>query len=285
MTNNDSTFSTGTDGDILVLGATGKTGRRVVRRLRESGAPVRAASRSSEVPFDWTDPGTWGPALDGVRAVYLVAPEDPAPIGDFVDRAVKAGTERFAVLSGHGIQHSGPGFGLGMATAEEAVRGSGAAWTMVRPNNFFQNFTEDLWLEPVRSGRLALPIGTVPEPFIDADDVAAVAAAALTEDGHEGQVYELSGPRAITFAEAARAIGEAAGREVRFEELTPEQYHDELVAQGLPEEVASLLNAMFALHRDGHTADVVDGVQRALGRPAADFHEWVRRTAATGVWS
>ncbi|MDA2805641.1 NmrA family NAD(P)-binding protein [Nocardiopsis suaedae] len=283
MTNDDGIFST--DGDILVLAATGKTGRRVVWRLREAGVPVRAASRSSEVAFDWTDSGTWGPALDGVRAVYLVAPEDPAPIGDFVASAVAAGTERFAVLSGHGIQHSGPGFGQGMAAAEEAVRGSGAAWTLIRPNNFFQNFTEDLWLEPVRSGRLALPIGTVPEPFVDAEDVAAVAVAALTGDGHDGQVYELSGPRAITFAEAARAIGEAAGREVRFEELTPEQYVGELLAQGIPKEFASLLDAMFALHRDGHTADVVDGVQRALGRPAADFHEWVRRTAETGVWA
>ncbi|MDA2809732.1 NAD(P)H-binding protein [Nocardiopsis sp. RSe5-2] len=283
MTNDESTLSTG--GDILVLAATGKTGRRVVRRLREAGAPVRAASRSSEVAFDWTDPGTWGAALDGVRAVYLVAPEDPAPIGDFVAQAVKAGVGRFAVLSGHGIEHTGPDFGQGMVAAEEAAQASGAAWTIIRPNNFFQNFTEDLWLEPVRSGRLALPIGAVPEPFVDAEDVAAVAVAALTEDGHDGQVYELSGPRAITFAEAARAIGEAAGREVRFEELTPEQYHDELVGQGFPEELATALNAMFALHRDGHSADVVDGVQRALGRPATDFHEWVLRTAETGVWA
>lgn len=275
----------GIPGDILVLGATGKTGRRLVRRLQEAGAPVRPASRSSATPFDWTDPGTWGPALDGAGAVYLVAPEDPAPIGGFVAEARKAGVGRFAVLSGRGIEHTGPGFGQGMVAAEEAARDSGAEWTLIRPNNFFQNFTEDLWLEPVRSGRLALPIGTVPEPFVDTEDVAAVAAAVLTEDGHQGEVYELSGPRALTFAEAVEAIAGASGREVRFEEITPEQYREELVAQGLPGEVADLLNAMFALHRAGRTAEVVDGVQRALGRPAADFHDWVRRTAPTGVWS
>ncbi|WP_017595852.1 NmrA family NAD(P)-binding protein [Nocardiopsis potens] len=274
-------------GEVLVLGATGKTGRRVVRRLTEAGVPVRAASRRSETAFDWTDPGTWGPAVAGVSAVYLVAPEETEPVKSFTAEAAAAGVRRFVVLSGRGMDKVGPdaGFGAGMAAAEAAVRESGAEWTILRPNNFFQNFTEDLWLDPVLAGRLALPIGDTPEPFVDTEDVAAVAVAALTEDGHAGRVYELSGPEDLTFADAARIIGEATGRPVRFTEISPEEYRAELTGQGFPEPVAGLLDAMFAIHRAGITSGPADGVRQALGRPAAGFADWVRRTAETGVWA
>ncbi|MFE3400089.1 NAD(P)H-binding protein [Streptomyces anulatus] len=271
---------------ILVLGATGKTGRRVVARLRATGtATVRPASRSGEVRFDWTLPDTWEPALAGAGALYLVAPDDPSPVREFVSRAEAFGVRRFVVLSGHGIEHAGEGFGRGMAAAEEAVRETGAEWTLLRPNNFFQNFDEDLWRAPLGAGHLALPIGDVPEPFVDADDVAAVAVAALTEDGHAGRTYVLSGPRALTFAEAAETIGRAAGRPVRYEELAPEAYRAELLAQGWPEAAADSLGAMFALHRAGHSAEVTDDIRRVLGREAADLEPWARRIAATGVWA
>ncbi|OKJ58711.1 NAD(P)H-binding protein [Streptomyces sp. CB02115] len=271
---------------ILVLGSTGKTGRRVVARLRATGTTtVRPASRSGEVRFDWTLPDTWEPALAGAGALYLVAPDDPSPVKEFVTRAEASGVRRFVVLSGHGIEHAGEGFGRGMAVAEDAVRETGAEWTLLRPNNFFQNFDEDLWRDPLRAGRLALPIGDVPEPFVDADDVAAVAVAVLTEDGHAGRTYELSGPRALTFAGAAETIARAAGRPVRYEELTSEAYRAELLAQGWPEAAADSLGAMFALHRAGHSAEVTDGVRRVLGREAADLEPWARRIAATGVWA
>lgn len=274
-------------GEVLVLGATGKTGRRVVRRLAEAGVPVRAASRRSATAFDWEDRGTWGPAVAGASAVYLVAPEDPEPVKPFTAEAVAAGVRRFVVLSGRGLERVGSDFefGAGMAAAEAAVRESGAEWTILRPNNFFQNFTEDLWLEPVRAGRLALPIGDVPEPFIDAEDIAEVAAAALTEDGHAGRVYDLSGPEDLTFADAARIIGGAAGRQVRFAELAPDEYRAELRGLGFPEPAITLLDSMFAIHRAGITTGLADGVRQALGRPAADFTTWARRTAATGVWA
>ncbi|PZG44976.1 NAD(P)-dependent oxidoreductase [Spongiactinospora gelatinilytica] len=127
--------------DILVLGATGKTGRRLVRLLRERDLPVRPASRSSAVRFDWSGPQTWEPATKGARAVYLVAPDDPAPIAGFVDQARRNGpVERFVVLSGRGIEHVEGDFGAGMATAERAVAASGAEWTVLRPNEFAQNF-------------------------------------------------------------------------------------------------------------------------------------------------
>lgn len=280
------THSTQRSGEILVLGATGKTGRRVVRRLREAGVPVRPASRSAETPFDWTDPASWAPALTGAPAVYLVAPEDPSPVKPFVADAVAAGVRRFVVLSGRGIDAvDGGSFGAGMAAAEAAVRESGAAWTLLRPNNFFQNFDEDLWRAPLRAGRLALPIGTVPEPFVDAEDVAAVAVAALTGEGHAGRTYDLSGPRALTFGEAVDVIARAAGRPVRYEELSPGDYRAELLAEGQPEALADLLGSMFALHRAGRTAAPADGVFQALGRAPADLAPWAERVAASGVWS
>lgn len=276
----------GTSSDILVLGATGKTGRRLTARLRDTGtARVRAASRSGEVVFDWSLPHTWGPALAGAGAVYLVAPDDASPVREFVRQAEAAGVHRFVALSGHGIEKAGDDFGRGMAAGEEAVRESAAEWTVLRPNNFFQNFDEDLWLAPLRAGRLGLPIGEMPEPFVDADDVAAVAARVLTEEGHAGRTYELSGPRAITFAEATRTIAEAAGRPIRFEELTPAAHRAELLAGGWPEAAADALGAMFALHRAGHTAEVTDDVRRVLGRDPADLEPWARRVAARGTWA
>lgn len=281
------TGESGTSRDILVLAATGKTGRRLVPRLRLAGATVRAASRSGAVRFDWTEPATWEPALTGASAVYLVAPDDPSPIADFVRLATDAGVSRFVVLSGRGLDHVGPDFGQGMAAAERAVRASGAEWAVVRANNFNQNFDEDLWLKPLRDGRLALPIGAVTEALVDADDVADVAAALLTtsEDRLLGQVYEVSGPRGITFGEAVATMARATGRTISYTELTPEEYRAELFAEGYPEVAVNALDALFALHREGHTAEPADGVRQVLGRAPVDFDTYVARAAATGVWN
>jgi uncharacterized protein YbjT (DUF2867 family) len=270
---------------ILVMGATGKTGRRLVRTLRADGHPVRAASRSAEVRFDWSDQDTWPAALAGVSAVYLIAPEDPDLAEVFVARATAAGVRRFVALSGRGMDRVPPHVFRGMAAAERAVRGSGAEWTIIRPSNFDQNFDEDLWRAPLRAGRLALPIGDVPEPFVDVEDVAEVAAVLLTADGHHEQIYDLSGPRAITFAAAVATIAKAAGREIRYEELTPEQYRDELLAEGVPGEAVTDLDAMFAGMRAGQLAEPADGVRRVLGRDPADFDDYAVRAAAAGAWS
>lgn len=271
--------------EILVLGATGKTGRRLVRTLRAAGKPVRAASRSGEVLFDWSDQDTWQAALDGVSALYLVAPEDPTPVEIFVKQAAAAGVGRFVALSARGIEQLPPHSFQGMAAAERAVRDSGAEWTIIRPNNFNQNFDEDLWCAPLRAGRLALPIGPVPEPFIDAQDIADVAAALLTSDGHHGQVYELSGPRALTFGAAVATMAGAAGRAIRYVELTPSEYRAELLAEGASEAVAAELDVLFAAMRTGHYAEPVDGVQRVLGREPVDFDDYATSAAAAGAWS
>ncbi|TDB77738.1 NAD(P)H-binding protein [Micromonospora sp. KC721] len=270
---------------IVVLAATGKTGRRLVRTLRTAGRQVRAASRTSEVRFDWSDQDTWPAVLEGAGAVYLVAPDDPALARPFVQQATAAGVRRVVALSGRGIEQVAADSFQGMSATERAVRESDAEWTIIRPNNFCQNFDEDLWHAPLRAGRLALPIGAVPEPFIDAQDVADVAAALLTTDGHHGQVYELSGPRALTFAEAVATMAAAAGRPMRYAELTPQEYRAELLAEGVPEEFAADLGGMFAGMRAGYTAEPVDGVRRVLGREPVDFDHYAARAAATGAWS
>ncbi|GAB4588106.1 NAD(P)H-binding protein [Nocardia sp. IFM 10818] len=271
--------------EILVLAATGKTGRRVVEQLRAAGARVRPVSRSSAIRFDWSDSTTWAPALAGVGAVYLVAPEEPEPIAGFVEQAVGAGVRRFVALSGRGIEHIDEHFGQGMAAAEAAVRGSGVEWTILRANNFLQNFTEDLWHAPLRAGRLGLPVGGVLEPLIDVDDIAAVAATVLVEPGHTGRIYELSGPRRLTYPEAVAIIAAAAGREIRFEELTPEQYRAELRAEGWDEVGVAAMDSLFAVMRAGHLSDLADGVQRVLGRAPNGIEEWAGKAAATGIWS
>ncbi|TYB49412.1 NAD(P)H-binding protein [Actinomadura chibensis] len=275
----------------LVLGGTGKTGRRVADRLRAAGRTVRTASRTSgDVPFDLADPGTWAAALDGVAAVYVVEP-NPYPGGDpdargrvprFVAAAGAAGVRRLVMLSAPG----GSEPGTPLWDAERAVRDSGADWTILRPTWFSQNFSEAFFLRGVLSGRLSLPTGDGRTPFVDAVDIADVAVSALTgADRHAGQVYDLTGPRAIGFGEAADLIGRATGRDVRYADVTPEAFVEEQVAAGLPAHAARLLAGLLTIVRDGGAAAVADGVEKALGRPPRRFEDYVAETAAAGAWS
>ncbi|MEU4605380.1 NAD(P)H-binding protein [Kribbella sp. NPDC023972] len=265
---------------ILVLGATGKTGRRVVPRLRERGADVRAASRSGETRFDWTDRSSWADAVRGAEAVYLIAPEDPAPIEPFVSQAVAAGVRRFVTLSGRATEKWAGRFGAGMAEAERVVQASGAGWTILRSNNFDQNFDEDLWREPLLAGRLALPAGDLREPFVDVEDLAEVAATVLTSTGHDGRIYDLSGPESITFADAVETIAKVSGRPMEYVAVTPAAYRDELLAAGWPEEAVHELNALFEIMREGHVTMPTDDIERLLGRPATSFASYAER-----VWA
>src|SRR5215211_1116882 len=203
----------------LVLGATGKTGRRILERLAERGVPTRAGSRSVEPPFDWEDRATWAPALAGVGTVYisyfpdLAVPGAADTVGAFAELAVASGTRRLVLLSGRGEEEA--------QRAERIVQASGADWTIVRCSWFDQNFSESHFLEPLLAGELALPADGVGEPFVDADDIADVAAAALTQDGHVGKLYELTGPRLLTFAEAVHEIATATGRDIRYVRISP----------------------------------------------------------------
>jgi uncharacterized protein YbjT (DUF2867 family) len=267
----------------LVLGGTGKTGRRVAKRLAARGLPTRIGSRSGRPPFDWEDQATWGPALNDVGSVYvsyypdLAVPGAVETVGSFAELAVANGVPRLVLLAGRGEPEA--------ELAEQAVRDSGAELTIVRSTWFAQNFNEDYMLDYVLGGKVALPAGDTPEPFVDADDIADVAVAALTEDGHEGQLYELTGPRLLTFAQAVDEIGKASGRDIRYVPVTLEEHAAAAAEQGVPSDVIDLLTYLFGEILDGRNAHLTDGVQRALGREPRDFSEFARDAAATGVWN
>ena len=267
----------------LVLGGTGKTGRRVAARLTARGVPVRIGSRGGAPPFDWQDSSTWRPALRGVESAYisyypdLAAPGASEAIGAFIEQAVKSGVRRLVLLSGRGEDEA--------QRSERVLRESGADWTILRSSWFCQNFSESHLLEAVLHGEVALPAGTVAEPFVDADDIADVAVAALTEAGHIGQLYELTGPRLLTFADAVEEIARASGRPVRYVDLPVDRFASRLKEQYVPAEVVELLIYLFTTVLDGRNAQLADGIQRALGRGPRDFAQYARDTAATGVWA
>jgi uncharacterized protein YbjT (DUF2867 family) len=273
---------------ILVTGATGKTGRRVVRLLEERGVAVRAASRASTPSFDWTDRGTWEPALQGVTGMYLVLPDLGTPqaaeaVAAFTRQAAAAGA-RHAVLLSTPDDAWGPAQEHVLA-AERALEHAGLEWTVLRVRWFFQNFSEDFLHDPVLSGEVRLPAGDGKEGFVDADDIAEVAVAALTEAGHAGWCYEVSGPRLLSFQDAVEEIARATGRDLRYVPLTSEAYAEEQRAQGVPEEWVQLLIGLYGHVRSGGLATLGDGVQRSLGRAPRDFSDYARTVARQGVWN
>ncbi len=267
----------------LVLGATGKTGRRVVQRLSDKGHAVRNGSRQSDPPFDWDDQSNWDAVLDGVAAAYIsYAPDLAIPgatdaVRALVERAVKHGVRRLVLLSGRGEEEA--------QECELIIQRPEVEWTVVRCSWFSQNFSEGEFLDMVLAGEIALPAGEVGEPFVDVDDIADVAVAALTEDGHGGQVYELTGPRLLTFAEAVDEISEAAGRTIQYIQIPHEAFAGGIAEAGLPEDVAWLLNYLFDTVLDGRNAWLGDGVQKALGREPRDFADFCRAAATSGVWN
>ena len=270
----------------LVLGGTGKTGRRVAERLEARGLPVRIGSRSGEPPFDWEEPDTWASALRGRGVGVCLLLPGPGGTGrrravrSFTELAVQSGVRRLVLLSGRGEEEA--------QSAEQAVREvgdeAGVEWTIVRCAWFMQNFNENYLLEPILAGEVALPSGDVPEPFVDAGDIADVAVAALTEDGHAGEIYELPA-RLLTFEEAVGEIAKATGREIRFVPVSLEEYASVLAEADVPPEFVSFLTYLFGEVLDGRNAHLTDGVRRALGRRAEGLLDYARDVAATGVWS
>ncbi|MCX4987086.1 NAD(P)H-binding protein [Streptomyces sp. NBC_00572] len=278
-----------TDTTVLVLGGTGKTGRRVVNRLKERGATVRAASRSGDVRFDWDDTSTWEPALAGVDVAYLVDAQDKpgawdaeAALRELSGLAVAGGVRRLVLLQARVTEPVG---GKSLIAGERAVQESGAEWTVLRPNWFFQNFDEGVLLDGVRAGELSLPAGSGREPFVDTEDVAAVAVEALLGDGHAGQTYELSGARALTLDEAVKEIAQATGRDIRYVPVEHQAYVDELVSYDVPADYALFVADLVAQIRDNKNATPTDTVRRVLGREPRDFSDFVKDAAARGVWN
>ncbi|MBZ9655643.1 NAD(P)H-binding protein [Phyllobacterium lublinensis] len=267
---------------VLIVGGTGKTGRRVAERLTARGIPVRLGSRSGNPVFDWENPATWTTALDGVSAAYityypdLAVPGAAEAVGELARLAIRKGVKRLVLLSGRGEPEA--------QRAEQMLQASGADWTIVRASWFMQNFSESMLVGPILAGRMALPVDRVREPFIHADDIADVVAAALTDDRHIGQLYEVTGPRMLTFAEATAEIGAAAGRTIDYRTITPDAFMQDLEREQAPADIAALVNELFSVVLDGRNEYLTDGVQQALGRSPRDFSEYARETAATGIW-
>jgi uncharacterized protein YbjT (DUF2867 family) len=266
---------------ILIIGGTGKTGVRVNARLRARGIATKPVSRSTASPFDWARPETWAAALDGVSRAYVTCQPDLAvegaanAVAELSGRARQKGLEHVVLLSGRNEP--------GAQRAEAALQASGVVWTNVHASWFNQNFSKGYLTDGVLAGEIALPAGAVLEPFVDADDIADVVVAALTDERHANKLYEVTGPRALTFAEAVAEIATAARRPIRYTQISPEAFAGMRQA-GVRDDVISLLDDLFTVVLDGRNSQVKLGVEEALGRAARDFADYARATAATGVW-
>ena len=281
--NDDMNSGEAMQGLALVVGGTGKSGRRIVQRLVSRGVPTRAASRSTVPPFDWNKPDSWDAVLEGVKAAYIsYAPDLAIPgaldtVNALVERAVMLGVKRLVLLSGRGEEEA--------QSCEKIVQDAGIEWTVVRASWFNQNFSEGEFFGMVLDGAITLPAGDIPEPFVDVDDIAEVAVAALTEEGHAGQIYEVTGPRLLTFTEVAVEISRASGREIPYIQIPREAFSTAIAASGAPDDIIWLLDYLFSSVLDGRNASVCDGVKRALGREPRDFTDYARRIAESGVWN
>lgn len=266
----------------LVLGGTGKTGRRVVERLRAKGKPVRVGSRSAVPSFDWDHEKGWDDCLTGVTAAYITyAPDLAIPgaadaIDMFARKAKRHGVKRLVLLSGRGEDEA--------QACERIVQGSGLEWTIVRASWFNQNFSEGAFIEMVLNGAITLPAGEQVEPFVDVDDIADVVAAAFIGDHHVGKIYEVTGPRLMTLADVAADLSRATGRAISYVNVPHEAFVSELVSSGAPKDVTWMLDYLFATVLDGRNAHLTDGVERALGRPPKDFADFARDVAGTNAW-
>lgn len=269
-------------GLTLVLGGTGKTGRRIAAALKTKGIAVRIGSRSAAPAFDWDNQAGWEACLQNVKTIYInYAPDLAVPgatdaIQAFVDLAKRHGVKRMVLLSGRGEAEA--------QACEQIVQGSGVEWTIVRASWFNQNFSEGAFIDMVHAGQITLPAGDIAEPFVDVDDIAEVAVAALTESGHAGEIYEVTGPRLMTFADIASELSKATGRGIRYIDIPHQAFVDGLKESAAPQMVVWMLDYLFSTVLDGRNAVLTDGIQRALGRPPKDFTDYAREVAASGLW-
>ncbi|MGB6221384.1 MAG: NmrA family NAD(P)-binding protein [Haloferula sp.] len=267
----------------LVLGANGKTGQRVVRQLKELGRSVRIGSRSASPAFDWHDPSGWGQVIEGVTSIYIAYHPDLASPGatEAIEKLIEVArnhkVRKLVLLSGRGEEEA--------QHCEQLVLNSGIPSTVVRCAWFNQNFSENFMRDMVLGGTIALPVNGVREPFVDVDDIADVAIAALTEDGHDGQIYELTGPELLNFDQAATELSKATGREIRFQPISHADFMTGMSAADLPDELTQLIDYLFTEVLDGRNEYLTDGVQRALGRPPRNFADYASKAAAEGYWN
>lgn len=278
--NNDTTFDS--TGNILVLGGTGKTGRRIATGLQLKGVPVRIGSRSASPSFDWNNEKSWDACLADIEAIYICYSPDLAMPGAtdavhaLVDRAKQQGVQRLVLLSGRGESEA--------QACERIVQESGLGWTIVRSSWFYQNFSEGAFVDMVSTGLVTLPADDTPEPFVDVDDIAEVAIAALTKSGHTGEIYEVTGPRLMTFTDIAEELSKVTNHKITYIQSPHDTFVNEVTNSGAPKDVVWMLDYLFSTVLDGRNAYLSNGIQRALGRPPKDFLDYAREAAATGIW-
>lgn len=266
----------------LIIGGMGKTGSRVAARFEAQGSPYRIASRSSGTYFDWDKPETWAKALESTSSAYVVfypdlaVPGAPEVIRRFTETAKAAGVEHLVLLSGRGEPEA--------QLSEAIVMESGLQWNVVRASWFAQNFSESFFLQAIQAGEVVVPFGDVKEPFVDADDIADVVFAAMTGIVPKNQLFEVTGPDLLSFNEAIATIAKAAGRDIRFKQVSMEAYKAGLNQAGIPKAVIELLEYLFTEVLDGRNEKLANGVQQALNRPARSFASYAQGVAATGVW-
>lgn len=267
---------------VLVLGATGKTGRRIVSSLKDRGVPVRLGSRSASPAFDWNDSATWDECLEGVTRVYInYAPDLAMPgaadaISELVRRARAANLKHLVLLSGRGEEEA--------QACEAIVQSSGVDWTIVRASWFNQNFSEGAFADMVQAGQIILPEVGTPEPFVDIDDIAEVVVVALTQPGHAGELYEVTGPQMLTLNNIAEELSKATGRVIEYIPVPHDAFVQGIAESGAPQDVVWMLDYLFATVLDGRNAYLTDGIQRALGREPKSFADYAMSVAGTGVW-
>ncbi|MBE9563908.1 MAG: NAD(P)H-binding protein [Proteobacteria bacterium] len=266
----------------LIIGSSGKTGRRVAERFNANGLEYRAGSRHSKIPFDWYDAGTWQRALHGINAIYVVfspdlaVPGAPAIIKDFVQVAKTCGVDHLVLLSGRGEEEA--------QNCENIVMNSTIDWTIVRSSWFAQNFSESFFLDDIVRGQVFLPVGEIKEPFVDIEDIADIVYAALTDEKHKGQIYEVTGSKLLSFRDVFAEIEEATDRKIEYQQVSMDDYVKFMNDAKVPQDYVALIKYLFTEVLDGRNESLTDGVQRALSREPGSFSAYVKATAETDVW-
>ncbi|MEM1322069.1 MAG: NmrA family NAD(P)-binding protein [Bacteroidota bacterium] len=269
--------------NILVTGATGKTGRKVVEGLKQQQQNVRLGTRRNTPAFDWDDPATWPAALAGMDKVYIVYYPDLAVPGAYeavkglTEAARQAGVKKAVLLSGKGEKEA--------ERCEQVVAQSGLEYTLVRASWFSQNFSESFLLDPILAGHVALPMSHVKIPFVDTGDIAEVVVQALLDDVHNGKTYEITGPRALTFKEVVQEIATAIDRDIQFQAVSQKTYNSIMKKAGVPDDYIWLFDYLFREVLGNEANQVVSSdVEKVLGRKATDFKEYVQNTVSSGIW-
>jgi len=270
--------------NILVIGGTGKTGRRVLQQLKNKGIEPRIGSRTASPSFDWYNKETWVHALQGIEKMYvtyypdLAVPGVKEAIESLTYLAKELGVQKMVLLSGKGE--------IEAEACEKIVMNSGIDYTIVRASWFNQNWSESFFLEPILSGEVALPMSDVLIPFVDANDIAEVAATVLLDDAYNGEIIEVTGPELITFKDIVNIISKTSNKKLNFHDITLQQYVEGMKQMQLPNDVVWLIEYLFThVLTNPKNQLVVNDVERVLGRKATTFLAYAKETAKTGIWN